>query len=79
MPGDGCLTCNATGLVLQDGTYNNLEYVIIPPMTSDQEILRFEGRGNPSPLKRGSGDLYVKIRVQEADFQREGLDVVSHV
>ena len=71
-----CKQCNGSGREAAEKTYN----VDIPPGIEDGQRLRIAGAGHAGEPGGQAGNLYVEIRVEEADgLHRDGEDLISVV
>ena len=68
----GCRTCHGTGLALRTESL----VARIPPGVADGELVRLPNKGDAGVRGGGSGDLYLRVRV-DADpvFTRQGDDL----
>ncbi|MCX6792860.1 MAG: molecular chaperone DnaJ [Candidatus Falkowbacteria bacterium] len=69
-----CKHCHGTGLFKDDVTMT----VKIPAGISDGEMIRLTGQGEAGTKGGGTGDLYIKVSVNNDNrFTRKGDDIVS--
>jgi len=85
-----CPTCHGEGVTITEPcdnckgkgrvrNYRTLE-VTIPPGVDDNATLRLTGQGEDAPNNGRSGDLYVKVRVQQHKFfERQGKAIHNRV
>ncbi len=70
-----CLECQGEGLINRK-IYEKFK---IPPLTSDNKILKYSNKGHHSPQSY-LGNLFVKIKVRKhPQFTRDGLNIFSEI
>lgn len=75
-PGEWCAACDGDGLTSRQMARD----IEIPAGIRDGETLVISGSGEPGVRGGSSGDLTVRIRVEETDvFERHGRDVITEV
>ncbi len=73
---DPCDICKGEGRIVTDKTFT----VDVPGGVDDGSTLRLTGRGAVGARGGGSGDLYVRLRVNtDPDFERQGDDLVHRL
>ena len=74
IPEEECENCHGEGRIRQG---HKFEFTI-PAGVSSEQVLQFEGQGHAAKKNGKSGDLYVKISVNnKAGFERKGDDLYT--